>query len=183
MPSSSSEAPSFDRQREARSRAVLLGLPPAFAQSLKQDAQAFGHASSIAEAPGGITGSDDASLLLIIDLDAPRALELVTELRGRFPRADIVPITSISCVHKIAEAVRHGASTVLARPTNFAQICAALTQQAVPRSQLEPMSYDRAVWEYLNQVVVEAGSIAGAARRLRLDRTSLKRKLRKVPPR
>jgi ActR/RegA family two-component response regulator len=45
-----------------------------------------------------------------------------------------------------------------------------------------PMSLDRAIWEYLNQTLVETGSISAAARRLRVDRTSLKRMLRKEPP-
>ena len=43
-------------------------------------------------------------------------------------------------------------------------------------------SLDRAVWEYLSQVYVSAGSISEAARRLGLDRRSLRRMLAKYPP-
>ncbi len=177
-----SSAPSPTSRPGIVGHALLVGLPAQFAQSIAYEARALGYSFSIAENVD--VPSDFARfgpLLIIVNLDMPAGVDVVSELRGHFPEAEIVPITNVLCVNAIAEAVRHGASTVLSRPTNFAQIQAALTRTSVPKPSTDHMSYDRAVWEYLNQVVLEAGSIAGAARRLRLDRTSLKRKLRKVP--
>jgi two-component system, response regulator RegA len=43
-------------------------------------------------------------------------------------------------------------------------------------------SLDRTIWEYINQVFVSAGTVSEAARRLKLDRRSLRRMLAKYPP-
>jgi ActR/RegA family two-component response regulator len=43
-------------------------------------------------------------------------------------------------------------------------------------------SLDRTIWEYINQVVVGAGTLSEAARRLGVDRRSLRRMLAKYPP-
>src|SRR5262249_11958482 len=74
-------------------------------------------------------------------------------------------------------------AAVLVRPATFGQIVAALdiNVAAVPVERRH-MSLDRVIWEFINQAVLEAGSVSEAARRLQLDRTSLKRMLRKVPP-
>jgi two-component system, response regulator RegA len=49
-------------------------------------------------------------------------------------------------------------------------------------AQLEWPSLDRSVWEYLNQVYLSCRSMSAAARRLGLDRRSLRRMLQKFPP-
>jgi ActR/RegA family two-component response regulator len=45
------------------------------------------------------------------------------------------------------------------------------------------MTLDRAVWEYIARTVETAGTLSGGARRLGIDRRSLKRMLKKYPPR
>jgi two-component system response regulator RegA len=49
-------------------------------------------------------------------------------------------------------------------------------------AQLPWPSLDRTIWEYLCQVYVAAGSMSEAARRLGLNRRSLRRMLSKYPP-
>jgi ActR/RegA family two-component response regulator len=43
-------------------------------------------------------------------------------------------------------------------------------------------SLDRAIWDYLNQVFLASGSMSEAARRLKVDRRSLRRMLGKQAP-
>lgn len=119
--------------------------------------------------------------LALVSLDVEAGPELIAACRSRMgPKSSLVAITSAPCLLRAGEAVRRGASAVLARPTTFAQVAAVISGHS--REDPRPMSLDRAIWEYLNQTIVEAGSISAAARRLRLDRTSLKRMLRKQPP-
>jgi len=156
---------------------VLVGLPGPFAETLV--AQADAPALSIHSA-----SKLEASLrpkLIIVNLDLEDGIEQICSLRSACVDADIVAITSAPCVIRIAQAVKQGASLVMARPTTLAQICAAVGHPNTRPAKPSPMSLDRAIWEFLNQAVIEAGSISGAARLLRLDRTSLKRMLRKIP--
>jgi ActR/RegA family two-component response regulator len=115
---------------------------------------------------------------LFIDIDPN--LKILACVKTCLRDTPIIAITDWPSLTRAAAAMRAGAYTVLARPTSFAQILAALDLNDAALAK--PMSLDRAIWEYLNQVVLEARSIAGAARRLGLDRTSLKRMLRKRPP-
>ena len=120
--------------------------------------------------------------LLVTNLDVPGGLPLIETARAA-KAADlaIVAVTEIPSLVRVAQAVRRGASTVVARPATLGQILAAAGSDCTSLAPVSPMSLDRAIWEFLNQALIEAGSISEAARRLRLDRTSLKRMLRKVP--
>jgi ActR/RegA family two-component response regulator len=120
--------------------------------------------------------------LALVNVDAPGGLEVIARCRDvAEPPRNIVAITDSACLVRASEVVRGGASVVLARPTTLAQVIAILG--GTSPDDREPMSLDRAIWEFLHQSVVESGSISAAARRLRIDRTSLKRMLRKDPPR
>jgi ActR/RegA family two-component response regulator len=120
--------------------------------------------------------------LIIVNLDCEDALPTISHLRAQMTRCEIAGVTTISSVTRIVEAIRRGASTVVARPTTLGQIAAAVYQTMNGASDSGQESLDRTIWRFLNQVVSETGSISGAARRLRVDRTSLKRMLRKSPP-
>ena len=117
----------------------------------------------------------------LVNVDTPHGREAVALCRRQMGSSSkIAALTDVPCLLRAGECVQLGASVVLARPTTFLQIISAL--EGKPRRDLPPMSLDRAIWEYLNQTLSETGSIAAAARRLRLDRTSFKRMLRKRPP-
>ena len=161
---------------------AIISLPDDFGQSVANDARRLGYREYLSN------GSDLDALLrqiapevALVNIDTPRGLESVALCRRRMGSSSkIAAVTDIPCLLRAGEVVRLGASVVLARPTTFLQIIAAL--EGKPRLDLPPMSLDRAIWEYLNQTLSETGSIAAAARRLRLDRTSFKRMLRKRPP-
>jgi two-component system, response regulator RegA len=105
----------------------------------------------------------------------------------------VVPIRRLvvlTAYPSVAAAVRFGRLGVggyLAKPVSGDVLRMALTgeaQEAPPAD--EPLvwpSLDRTIWEYLNQVHACAGSISEAARRLNVDRHSLRRMLAKLPPR
>jgi ActR/RegA family two-component response regulator len=118
----------------------------------------------------------------VVNLDVANSEEMLGTVASGHPRPEIAAITSAPSIVRVAAAVRHGATTVLARPATFGQILAALNIERPRDNKPMHMSLDRAIWEYLNQAILEAGSISEAARRLRLDRTSLRRMLRKIPP-
>jgi len=173
-------APPAEAIRERTVGVLLVGLPEAFGEALELQIRDAGQTSVVADDAEALARNLRPSLA-IVNLDLSHGLELVSSVCELFEAADVVAITNTSCVIRVAQAVRRGASIVLARPTTFGQIVAAVTHPNARTRTLNPMSLDRAIWEFLNQAVEEAGSISGAARLLRLDRTSLKRMLRKVP--
>ena len=119
--------------------------------------------------------------LIVVNIDLTHGPKLVSLCRSRLSESRrIVAITDVPCLVRAGQAVHYGATAVVARPTSLAQIIAAADCRV--QEDPFPMSLDRAIWEYLNQVLVECGSISAAARRLRIDRTSFKRMLRKHPP-
>lgn len=165
---------------DRRAEVLLIALPSPFADTLVTQASDIGQACT-ALADTDSLAPELNPRLVVTNLDVPAGLDQITSLRNRFDTSDIVAITNVPCVIRIAQAVRRGASIVMARPTTLAQIMAAVAHPNLRPPTPDPMSLDRAIWEFLNQAVLEAGSISGAARLLRLDRTSLKRMLRKVP--
>jgi two-component system response regulator RegA len=85
-------------------------------------------------------------------------------------------------------AVRLGFDAYLAKPIDPRCIAGLLEGCGRPAAPVEPPdteawpSLDRTIWELVNQVVAVSGSLSEAARRLGLDRRSLRRMLAKYPP-
>jgi ActR/RegA family two-component response regulator len=126
---------------------------------------------------------DPGIALLVLNCDVANSEAILLALVDRCRFARIVGITNRPSFVHVATVIRSGASAVLARPATFGQIVAALdSNPPVGHVERRHMSLDRVIWEFISQAVLEAGSISEAARRLQLDRTSLKRMLRKVPP-
>jgi two-component system response regulator RegA len=99
----------------------------------------------------------------------------------------VVVATSYPSVATAVRAVRLGVKAYVAKPASAARILgAALEPVDCPANGSggaeDWPSLDRTIWEYLNQVLVVAGSMSAAARRLGLDRRSLRRMLSKYPP-
>jgi ActR/RegA family two-component response regulator len=158
---------------------VLSQVPDKFRATLFSQASALGYISYRAETRREIAALADRWIpeLAIIYADTATSYEAIEECTKW--RMHAVAITDAPCLVRAGEAIRRGATAVLARPATFAQALATLEGQ--PQEDPTPMSLDRAIWEYLNQTLLETGSISAAARRLRLDRTSFKRMLRKRP--
>jgi two-component system, response regulator RegA len=93
-----------------------------------------------------------------------------------------VIVTSRGAIASAVRAIQKGALNYLVKPVTGEQLLAALDADTTGMEDAQPMTLDRAVYEYLVQTVDATGSLAGAARNLGLDRRSLRRMLAKNPP-
>ena len=131
---------------------------------------------------------------IVLDLALPDAhgLRLLPELRRRHPETALVVCTALGSIAAAVAAMRYGAKDFLLKPTTAEQVGASLRhalggeqREKVPPEWTilpDPMSLDRIQWEHLQRVLLECDwNISEAARRLRLHRQSLQRKLRHMP--
>jgi two-component system response regulator RegA len=113
-------------------------------------------------------------------------LAAVPELRALHPGVCIVVTTLCPSIRAATAATRRGVDAYLVKPVTPALILSTLQFEEAPEPGLCPPgrwpSLDRTIWEYLNQVFVVSGSMSEAARRLRLDRRSLRRMLARDAP-
>jgi two-component system response regulator RegA len=125
---------------------------------------------------------------------------IVTELRvgrqwsfeqiGRFKQTGagrVVIATVYPSVATAVRSVRLGFDAYVAKPTSARNILESIDLAEDGRIDDQTAasawpSLDRTIWEYLNEVFMEAGTMSEAARRLGLDRRSLRRMLAKYPP-
>ncbi len=123
------------------------------------------------------------------------AYDLVEELREASPGARIWILTDYPSVATAVRAVRTGFDAYVAKPIQPKEIPHFLqegiaaqrwTREAGglgnPANDAAWPSLDRTIWEFINQVFAVSGTLSEAARRLRLDRRSLRRMLAKYPP-
>lgn len=121
----------------------------------------------------------------VVDLRMPggSGLDLVKLLRAQVPRApQVVVLTGYGTIGTAVEAIRLGALNYLNKPADAEEIEAALQGKRTPPLEEVP-SLDRQEWEYLNRILADCeGNISEAARRLKMHRRTLQRKLQKHPP-
>jgi len=134
----------------------------------------------------------DPPELAVVDLRIAEqsGLRLLRELLSLDPETQIVILTGYGSIATAIEAVRLGAVHYLAKPADVDDILAAFARGAAsplsgvdPATHFEAPSLARAEWEHINRVLADcAGNISEAARRLRIHRRSLQRKLNKYAP-
>jgi ActR/RegA family two-component response regulator len=123
--------------------------------------------------------------LAVVDDSYPPfgGVNLALELKRAAPQRPVVAVSSAPSVAMAVRAIRLGLDGFLARPTSAVAILAALEEQsglgAVPRA---PLTLDEAIWEHISQTLVSSGSLAEAARRLGVERRSLRRMVEKYSP-
>jgi two-component system response regulator RegA len=126
----------------------------------------------------------------VVDLRMPGAsgLEVVRDLRERWPRCLVVVLTGYGSVATAVDAVRLGACNYLHKPAHAGMILAAFehgtsdpTVEAEPA--YEPPNLARNEWEHIQRVLADCGgNVSAAARKLGLHRRTLQRKLGKHAP-
>ncbi len=132
----------------------------------------------------------DSPELAVVDLRLPTGSGLVVlqRLLALDPGTKVVVLTGYGSVTTAVEAIRLGACDYLQKPAQVPDILAALERRAdealVPTaSAAQTPSLARAEWEYLHRVMADcSGNVSEAARRLKIHRRSLQRKLQKKPP-
>ena len=139
-------------------------------------------AASPAEAESAMLGA--APQYAVVDLRMPggSGLDVVRALRALPQPAQVVVLTGYGTIGTAVEAIRLGAINYLNKPADADEIEAALQGKRSPAMSDVP-SLDRQEWEYLNRILADCdGNVSEAARRLRMHRRTLQRKLQKHPP-
>ena len=157
----------------------------AFADRGYEVRQAHDCASALAAA------RDEPPEYALVDLRLPgeSGLAVVRELHAIDVTTRTVVLTGYGSIATALEAIRLGATHYLTKPATVDEVIAGF-QRGPDRdgksSDLsEPVpSLARVEWEHINRVLVDCeGNISEAARRLRIHRRSLQRKLAKHPAR
>jgi two-component system response regulator RegA len=133
---------------------------------------------------------EDPPELAVVDLRMPgrTGLVVLSELLALEPTTKVVMLTGYGSIATAVEAVRLGATNYLAKPADADDVLAAFARGAAPPLTPPPATYEapslaRTEWEHINRVLSDCGgNISEAARRLRIHRRSLQRKLQKYPP-
>jgi len=106
--------------------------------------------------------------------------DLLEGLRALDPCPPMVILTGYGSVATVVSAIRGGVASYLTKPATADQVLAAVEHSPPPDPPLPHwLTLDEAIWEYINRAVEHTGSIAEAARRLGLERRSLRRMLGK----
>lgn len=122
----------------------------------------------------------------LVDVRMPggSGIDLVRTLRAIDEGTRIVVLTGYGTIANAVEAMRAGAFDYLTKPVNAAACAQSLLGSTATQGSSDDVpSLDRVEWEYLNRVLADCGgNLSEAARRLRMHRRSLQRKLGKLPP-
>jgi two-component system response regulator RegA len=111
------------------------------------------------------------------------AFDFLPALKAGDEKRRVVVATYYPSVATAVRAVRLGADDYFVKP-----VAPHLIVHGGEPGEPDPVgsghwpTLNRTIWEHLNQVYVASGSMASAARRLGLDRRSLRRMLAKFPP-
>jgi two-component system response regulator RegA len=133
---------------------------------------------------------EDPPEMAVVDLKMPgcSGLDLIATLRELDPETKIVVLTGYGSIASAIDAIRVGATHYLAKPADADEILAAFEKgEGVAGSHendtYEPPSLARTEWEHIHRVLADcSGNISEAARRLKIHRRSLQRKLKKFAP-
>jgi ActR/RegA family two-component response regulator len=117
----------------------------------------------------------------------PALLEMLAKQRGRI---NWIVVTSFPSRALTKASLRAGACGVLGKPAAPLQVYRSLMEEEFGAGRRTPsalslsqMSLARVEWEFMNLMLVWSdGNICRAARRLRIPRQTLYRKLRRHPP-
>jgi len=124
--------------------------------------------------------------LALVDMKLPggSGLDILRRLKELDATTNVVMLTGYGSIATAVESVRLGATTYLTKPVDADQILAAFDGIAASGSGDIPAtpSLARVEWEHIQRVMADCdGNISLAARRLKIHRRSLQRKLSKNP--
>lgn len=144
------------------------------------DVMSFGHFPKLDD----IESLDGA--LLDIRVGQDNGMDLISELKKRFPGIRLVMMSGFGSVASAVKALQMGAENFLTKPVTPEMIVKAFAGNDVEEASesLSEVSLARMEREYIDYVLQNSGgNITQAAKKLGLHRQSLQRKLRKNIPR
>ncbi|MED5463792.1 MAG: response regulator [Myxococcota bacterium] len=142
-------------------------------------------ACDYASALGVVESYSPGCALLDLRMPGPSGLELLKAILARNPDTKVVMLTGYGSIATAVEAIQLGAYNYLAKPVEADAILASFTNasESVDVEASHAPSLARTEWEHINRVLNDCGgNISEAARRLKIHRRSLQRKLQKYPP-
>lgn len=148
-----------------------------------------GFAVSLADGPNSAEALARSQVFeyALVDVRMPggSGIDLVRTLRTIDEGTRIVVFTGYGTIANAVAAMRAGAVDYLTKPVDAAMCERALLGRSASEGAAEDVpSLDRVEWEYLQRILTDCGgNVSEAARRLRMHRRSLQRKLSKNPPR
>lgn len=123
----------------------------------------------------------------IVDLNMPggSGLSLIQKLKELDEQTAVVVLTGYASIATAIEAIKLGAIHYLAKPATASDILAAFKRE-VGNAQMpinaDPVSVQRVEWEHIQKILLENnGNITATARKLKMHRRTLQRKLAKRP--
>lgn len=170
---------------------LLVDDDVTFANVLAEALERRGYAVRIAHdvAAGLAIARDDSPEYAVVDLKmpGPSGLELVRALQQLDEHTHIVVLTGYASIATAVEAIKLGAVHYLAKPADADEIVGAFARtegDAATPVETRPLSVARLEWEHIQKILAECnGNISETARRLRMHRRTLQRKLTKRPVR
>jgi two-component system response regulator RegA len=149
-------------------------------------------ALAITEGTSGLAAlrsGDYDGAVVDLRLEKESGLSVVAAIKAQHPELPVVVVTGYGSIATAKEALRIGAVDYLTKPVDAARIEEALgfaggagqADRSPPDAQVP--SLQRVEWEHLQRVLSDCeGNVSEAARRLRIERRTLQRKLAKHPP-
>lgn len=170
---------------------LLVDDDVTFANVLANALERRGYTVHIAhDVAGGLTiARADPPEYAVVDLKMPGSsgLELVRALQQLDEHTHIVVLTGYASIATAVEAIKLGAVHYLAKPADADEIVSAFARSegdAATPVETQPLSVARLEWEHIQKILAECnGNISETARRLRMHRRTLQRKLTKRPVR
>ncbi len=124
-------------------------------------------------------------ILLDLRLQNFSGLNLIEDLRDKWPKSFIIMMTGFGTIATAVDAIKKGANEYITKPITYKKLTVVLSKDhdATVTIQEEVMSLDRVEREYIEHILTqENGNITKAAEKLGLHRQSLQRKLKKWVP-
>jgi two-component system response regulator RegA len=145
-------------------------------------------AASVAAAVELATTEPPEFAVVDLRLGVDSGLALVPVLLELEPAMRVVVLTGYGSIATAVQATKLGAVNYLSKPADVDDILRALSAESEPDAQ--PLGSDapvpslaRTEWEHIHRVLADCdGNVSEAARKLRIHRRSLQRKLSKFAP-
>ncbi|MFZ5895473.1 MAG: response regulator transcription factor [Myxococcota bacterium] len=165
----------------------------AVVKMLVPQAQQVLQAEGIESAEAVLRENTPSAIVSELKLNDGTVIDLLCALRLHNASLPVVVLTSRGSIAMAVKTMQCGAVNFLTKPASGAEIVAGLRAGCSCASEGggcstekvsdgKNLTLHRAMWEYINRIIDDAGSIHGAARRLGLERRSLQRMLAKNPP-
>jgi two-component system response regulator RegA len=119
-----------------------------------------------------------------VRMPGPSGIELVERLIAIDEGTRIVVLTGYGTIANAVTAMRNGAIDYLTKPADAEMVERALLGTRTEEGTSEIPSLERVEWEYMQRVLSDSGgNVSDAARKLRVHRRTLQRKLGRNAPR